>query len=92
MKILAPLTGNPNAPDKNGETPIHEAACGGHAEILKILVPLADNPNAQNNNGETPLSMAKNAEIRKIFESFKISRKRQNKPLEKQSKKQAKKF
>ena len=86
------MTNNPNTPDQYGDTPIHKAAYGGYAEILKILVPLADNPNAQNNNGETPLSMAKNAEIRKIFESFKISRKRQNKPLEKQSKKRAKKF
>ena len=44
-KILAPLTDNPNAPNKYGSTPIHGAAYHGHIEIVKILVPLIDNPN-----------------------------------------------
>ena len=92
VKILAHLTDNPNAPDKNGFTPIHEAAVGGYAEILKILVPLAENSNALNNDGETPFSIAKNAEIREIFNSLNIFRKHQDIPLEKSSKKQRKKF
>ena len=37
VKILAPLTDNPNGPNKYGETPIHEAAFNGHKEIIKIL-------------------------------------------------------
>ena len=37
VKILAPLTDNPNAPDKNGKTPIHWAAQIGHTETVKIL-------------------------------------------------------
>ena len=48
VKILAPLTENPNAPDRNGYTPIICAAHNGHTEIVKILVPLTDNPNAPN--------------------------------------------
>ena len=30
------LTNNTNAPDKDGETPIHWAAQNGHTEIVKI--------------------------------------------------------
>ena len=45
VKILAPLTDNPNAPDKVGETPIYWAAYNGHMEIVKILALLIDDPN-----------------------------------------------
>ena len=59
VKILAPLTDNPNAPDRNGTTPIHWAASNGHTEIVKILAPLADNPNAPNKFwGKTPIYWA----------------------------------
>ena len=73
VKILAPLTDNPNAPDKSGETSIYWAAQNGHTEIVKILAPLTDNPNAPDNYGRTPRSVAKNREICKILESFKTS-------------------
>ena len=36
VKILAPLTENPNALDGFGLTPIHHAASYGHTEIVKI--------------------------------------------------------
>ena len=62
VKILAPLTENPNAltvnpnsPNINGSTPIYWAACYGHTEIVKILAPLTDNPNASYNYGRTPI-------------------------------------
>ena len=55
VKILAPLTDNPNAEDENGRTPIYLAACDGNTEIVKILAPLTDNPNAPNNIGATPI-------------------------------------
>ena len=73
VKILAPLTVNPNAPENDGDTPIHLAARLGHTEIVKFLVPLTDNPNSLNNDGETPFSIAKNAKIRKILKSFNTS-------------------
>ena len=74
VKMLAPLTENPNAPDKNGKTPIHWAAFNGHNEIVKILVPLTDNPNVPDNYGHTPIHQAAcggHTEIVKILESFK---------------------
>ena len=67
------MTDNPNAPDKDGFTPIYWAAYFGYEEIVKILAPLTCNPNAPNNKGETPSSVAKKVEIRRILESFKNS-------------------
>ena len=58
VKILAPLTEHPNAPDNNGNTPIHEAAYFGNTGIVKILAPLTDNPNAPDNDGYTPIHRA----------------------------------
>ena len=46
VKILAPLTDNPNAPNNYGEIPIHCAAQEGHVEIFQILSNLTDNLNA----------------------------------------------
>ena len=70
VKILAPLTDNPNAPDKYGNTPIYEAAYRGYTEIVKILAPLTDNPNAPNKWEQTPSSVAKNSEIQRFLESY----------------------
>ena len=66
LKILAPLTDNPNATNTDnpnaqndfGDTPIHRAAVNGHTEIVKIMAPLTDNPNAPNNVGDTPIFRA----------------------------------
>ena len=75
VKVLAPLTENPNAPNENGVTPIHRAAYHGYTEIIKILAPLTDNPNTPNIFGKTPIGSAKNAEIREILEAFETSKK-----------------
>ena len=56
--VLAPLTNNPNTPNRYENTPIHSAAYNGHMEIVKILAPLTDNPNTPNKWGETPIYMA----------------------------------
>ena len=59
VKILVPLTNNPNAPDHYGRTPILEAAYCGFTEIVKILVPITDNPNAPDKHGNAPINTAK---------------------------------
>ena len=74
------------------KSPIYLAASNGHTEIVKILAPLTDNPNAPDNDGKTPSSVAKNAEIRGILQSFNTSRKHNAGPSGKPSKKRAKKF
>ena len=58
VKILAPLTDNPNAPVKHGWTPIMQAAYHGHSEIVKILAPLTDDPNTPDKDGKTPIHLA----------------------------------
>ena len=58
VKILAPLTDNPNAPNEDGETPIYCAARKGYTEIVKFLAPLTDNPNAPDVWGNTPIHRA----------------------------------
>ena len=40
VKIIAPLTDNPNAPDEYGNTPIYWSAVNRHKEIAKILASL----------------------------------------------------
>ena len=40
VKILAPLTDNPNTPNEDGNTPINVAELKGFTEIVKILTPL----------------------------------------------------
>ena len=73
VKILAPLTDNPNAPNNNGSTPIYWASENGHTEIVKILAPLTDNPNAPNDDGQTPMDVAKSKDIRDILKSYEPS-------------------
>ena len=58
VKILAPLTKNPNAPGPDGP-PIYLAAKSGCDKIVQILAPLANNPNAPGPDGRTPLECAK---------------------------------
>ena len=43
VKILAPLTDNPNAADIDGKTPVFIATQFGHTEIVKILTPMTEN-------------------------------------------------
>ena len=58
VKILAPLTKNPNAPNEDKDTPIHNAAFYGHIEIIKILLLLIENTNPPDGEGETPIHVA----------------------------------
>ena len=70
VTLMAPLMENPNAPNGDGNTPIHTAAENGHTEIVEILAPLTDNPNAPDHYGTTPIILAAengNTEIVKIL-------------------------
>ena len=67
------MTDNPNAPNKDGDTPILEAAFFGHTEIVEILAPLTANPNAPNRTGKTPIGLASckgHTEIIKLLAPF----------------------
>ena len=62
IKILAPLSINPNVPTNFGSgvnwTPIYCATIGGNIEVIKALIPWTDNPNAPNLDGRTPIAAA----------------------------------
>ena len=58
VKILAPLTYNPNAPLTTVIPAIQYAAMHGNTEIVKNLAPLTTNPNAPDIDGDTPIYMA----------------------------------
>ena len=47
VKILAPLSDNPNGPNEVEITPIFYAAMFRHPEIVKILAPLTGYSNSQ---------------------------------------------
>ena len=55
VKILAPISKNPNAKDPEGWPPIARAATNCHLEFVKALVPYCDDPNAVSFDGFTPL-------------------------------------
>ena len=71
VKVLAPLTDNPNALGI-GRTPIGMAALFGCTEIVKILAHLTDHPNAPDEKGQTPIHQATlkgHTDIVKIIET-----------------------
>lgn len=47
-----------NATDGDGWTPLHWAACCGHAEIVRLLMSVVANVNSTNSGGMTPSSLA----------------------------------
>ena len=47
-----------NAPDDDGDTPLHGAAQTGNVEIIRQLLDKGANPNAKNEQGGTPLMWA----------------------------------
>ena len=44
VKLLLEHGADPNAQNKSGETPLHDAACLGHVEIVKLLLELGGRP------------------------------------------------
>lgn len=51
---LAPLP----AADEDGDTPLHNAARGNHAEVVQFLLSLGADPRARNSEGHTPAQEA----------------------------------
>ena len=56
--VLLSAGADPNAPDKNGETPLHSAATNKCAAAAVKLLQTGADPNAPDKNGETPLHSA----------------------------------
>lgn len=51
--------GNPNIPDKLGQTPVHLAARFGRASSLRLLLDNGGKLDLKDKNGETPIQLAR---------------------------------
>lgn len=49
---------NVNAKDKDGDTPVHDAALRGHKDIVELLLAEGADANARDNSGQTPADEA----------------------------------
>ena len=58
LSVLLDWGARPDAADHDGWSPLHEAACWGHDEILGFLVAKGGDVNARSKQGWTPLSAA----------------------------------
>jgi len=73
VKFLVNLTDTPISTDHFGHTPIYEAACWGHLNVVKFLVDFTDKANAPNASGDTPIQVAKKrgrVEVKKFLEEY----------------------
>ena len=52
---------SPKETDGNGNTPLHCAALGGHAEVAQLLVDAGADLEALNNEGDRPLHLGAGA-------------------------------
>jgi ankyrin repeat protein len=55
---LVELEADTEAATANGSTPLHQAACHGHVEVVTTLVELGADIGALNGRGETPLQVS----------------------------------
>eukprot|EP01114_Cavostelium_apophysatum_P003479 TRINITY_DN1338_c0_g1_i2.p1 TRINITY_DN1338_c0_g1~~TRINITY_DN1338_c0_g1_i2.p1 ORF type:complete len:277 (-),score=23.25 TRINITY_DN1338_c0_g1_i2:100-930(-) len=53
------------------ETPLHKASSFGQAAAVTLLLEAGADPHMRNQAGKTPVDVAKNKDIKKIFETFK---------------------
>ncbi len=59
-----------NARDRNGNTPLHEAAANGKVDTLRLLIEAGADLNARDNTGMTPLHAAAMWDRRETIEAL----------------------
>jgi len=61
---------NPNLADKNGMTPLMNAAYKGNLDIVKLLLEFGADPNLENNRGQSALDRAKKKGHNDVIQLF----------------------
>ena len=51
------------AADEDGDTPLHNAARGNHAEVVELLLAAGADPKALNKEGNTPAKEAEEEDV-----------------------------
>jgi Ankyrin repeats (many copies) len=64
-----------HAKDDDGDTPLHNAARGGHAEVVQFLLLEGADPNTVNTRGETARSTCGNDVDASLLEALEIAEK-----------------
>jgi len=58
VKLLLEHGADPNVKNRDGKTPLHNAASEGHLEVVKLLLERGADPNVKDDDGNTPLHNA----------------------------------
>lgn len=59
----------PCAGDEDGDTPLHNAARGNHADVVTLLLSHGADPTLRNRSGNTPAQEAEEEEVIKALEA-----------------------
>jgi ankyrin repeat protein len=71
VKLLIAKRADVNAKDKDGWTPLHWAAWGGHGDVAELLIKNLADVNAKNFKGQTPLDLAVERDHKEVAEVLK---------------------
>jgi ankyrin repeat protein len=58
VKLLLANKADVNSKDRNGYTPLHNAAIDGQKEVVELLLANKADVNAKDNQGRTPLDLS----------------------------------
>lgn len=73
MKVLLDHGASPNLPAaEENLTPLHDAASGGHLDVVRLLVARGADTRARNSQGLTPRDVAKSPEVISALEQTRV--------------------